>query len=102
MAVAYESALLVAAVRRLRGGKQGQRGGLWIERPGTEFRFDRQVVIDGLHQILPRTEIALGGLDGGVAEQQLDLLEIAAGAPAQLRAGPPQIVWREAGLAETG
>ena len=67
-----------------------------------EFGFDRQVVVDGLHEILPGAEVALGGLHGRVAEQQLDLLEIAAGASVQFRAGPPQVVGREARLPEPG
>ena len=37
-----------------------------------------------------------GGLDGGVAEQELDLLEIAAVLPTQFRAGATEIVGAEA------
>ena len=37
------------------------------------------------------TEVALGRLDGGVTEQELDLFQIAACLAAELGAGPPQI-----------
>lgn len=37
-----------------------------------------QPVVDCRGQLLLHTQIAFGGLDGGVAEQQLDLLEGAA------------------------
>ena len=35
--------------------------------------IEAQTVVDGFLQILPRSQIALGGLDGGVAEQELNL-----------------------------
>jgi hypothetical protein len=40
-------------------------------------------------------QVALRGLYRCVAEQQLDLLEVASGLPAQLGAGPPEVVRRE-------
>jgi hypothetical protein len=49
-----------------------------------------------MKQILLRAEIPLGRLDGGMAQEQLDLLQFATGRPAQLRAGPSQVVWRDA------
>jgi hypothetical protein len=48
----------------------------------------------------PSAEVAFGGLDRRVAEQQLDLLEVAAGLAAELGAGAAQVVGRE--LAERG
>jgi hypothetical protein len=36
-------------------------------------------IVDCLHQVLLHAEIFLSGLDGGVAQQHLDLLEVAAG-----------------------
>ena len=45
-------------------------------------------VIDGDRQVLFRPQVALGGLDGGVAEQKLNLLEVPAGCAAELGAGP--------------
>jgi hypothetical protein len=38
-----------------------------------------QVIIDGVDQILPRSEVSFGRLNRGMPEQQLNLLEITAG-----------------------
>ena len=38
-----------------------------------------QPIVDRFLQILPRSEIALSGLDGGVTQQKLNLLEVPAG-----------------------
>src|SRR5664279_3733458 len=46
-------------------------------------------VVDGHGQVLFGPQIPLRGLDGCVAEQQLNLLEIPARLAAQFRAGPP-------------
>jgi len=43
-------------------------------------------IVDCDGQVLHGAEVAFGGLDGGVAEQQLDLLDVAAGLAAQLPA----------------
>jgi len=52
-----------------------------------------QPIVDRFLQILPRSQISLGGLDGRVAAQQeLNLLEVPAGCAAELGAGPPEIV----------
>ncbi len=67
-----------------------------------QFRFDGQVVIDGLDQVLPGPKIALGRLNRSVAEQKLDLFQVAARHPAQLSAGPPQIVRCQTRMAEPG
>ena len=50
-----------------------------------------------MNQILLRPEVPLSRLNRGVAEQQLDLLKLAAGGSAQLRAGSAQIVRRQTG-----
>jgi len=50
-------------------------------------------VIDSMNQVLLRSEIAFGGLDRGMPEQQLNLLQFPARFPAQLRAGPSQVMW---------
>jgi len=42
------------------------------------FELESQGIVDGEGQVLFRAEIAFCGLDGGVAEQQLDLFEISA------------------------
>ncbi len=54
-----------------------------------------QVVVHGDLDVLLRPEIALRGLDRRVPEQELNLLEIAAVLPAQLGAGPTQVVSAE-------
>jgi hypothetical protein len=46
-----------------------------------------QAVVGGIGQILPVPQIALGGLNAGVAEQQLDLLDVAAPGAAEVGAG---------------
>jgi hypothetical protein len=42
-------------------------------------KVQSQPIVDCFLQILPRSQIALGGLDGGVAQQELNLLEIPTG-----------------------
>jgi len=42
-----------------------------------------------MRQILPLAEIPLGGLDGRVAQQQLNLLKLTARRTAELVAGTP-------------
>ena len=46
--------------------------------------------------LLLGSQVALRRLDRRVPQQELDLLQIAAGLAAELRAGPPQIVGAEA------
>ena len=66
---------------------------------GDEIRSTRLVpldaylhpVIDGLDEILFGAEVAFGSLDGGVAEQQLDLLQFPARLAAQFGAGSPEM-----------
>ncbi len=53
---------------------------------------DLDAIVDGLHQILFRPQIPFGRLNTGMPQQQLNLLEIAAGFAAELRAGAAQIV----------
>jgi len=54
-----------------------------------------QVVIDGDGYLLLGTEVAFGRLDGCVAEQELDLLQVAAVLAAEFRAGTAQIMCAE-------
>ena len=58
-------------------------------------RFDSQSVVHGNPEFLLGSEQALRRLDGDVAQQELDLVEFAAGQVAQTGTGPPQIVWRQ-------
>ena len=56
-------------------------------------------------EVLGESQVALGGLDGGVAERELDLLKRGAALVGELGEGPPQVVRRdlsEAGLATVG
>jgi hypothetical protein len=46
-----------------------------------------EVVVHGHSDLLVGAQIPFGGLDGGVAEQELDLLQIAAILPTQLCTG---------------
>jgi hypothetical protein len=54
-----------------------------------------QVIVDRDLDILFGAQIAFGGLDRGVAEQELDLLQIPAVLPAELGAGTAQVVGAE-------
>lgn len=49
-------------------------------------------VIDCITEILLASEITLGGVDGDMSEQQLDLIQFAAGQVAQSRASATQVV----------
>src|SRR5712692_9804760 len=51
-------------------------------------------IVRRMHQILLRSQVPLSRLDGSVPEKQLDLLKLAAGSPAHLRAGPAKVVGR--------
>src|ERR1035437_852412 len=66
------------------------------------IRLERQVIVDGLREVLAGAEVALGGQHRGMAEQELDLLEFAAGGAAELGAGAPGIVRGELRLADPG
>jgi hypothetical protein len=50
-----------------------------------------------VNEILFRAQIPLGGLERRVAQEQLDLLQLAPGGPAELRSGPSAITRRDAG-----
>jgi hypothetical protein len=39
-------------------------------------------IVDCFRQVLPRTEVSFRGLNAGVPEQELDLLEVASGGAA--------------------
>ena len=65
-----------------------------------QLQFDR--VVRGVYQILLCAQIPFGGLNRGVAQQHLDLLQFAARSPTQLRAGAPQVVRRNIGNVNLG
>jgi len=43
------------------------------------FRLDAHPVVDGVAELLLAAEVSLRGLDGDMPEQELDLIEFAAG-----------------------
>ena len=55
--------------------------------PGTFHHLKPQIVVDGDGNLLLGAKVAFAGLDGGVAEQELDLFEVAAVLSAEFRAG---------------
>src|SRR3984957_16371789 len=57
--------------------------------------LESKVVVDRDLDILIGAQIALGGLDRRVPQQEFDLLEIAAVLPAELGAGAAQVVGSE-------
>ena len=61
----------------------------------SSFDTDLHPIVDGLDKVLLGSEVALGGLDGGVTEQQLDLFQFPAHTAAQFGARAPQIVRRQ-------
>ena len=50
-----------------------------------------------MNQILLGAKITFGRLNRRVAQEHLDLLKLATGCSAELRAGPSQVVRRDAG-----
>jgi hypothetical protein len=58
-------------------------------------------VIRRVNQILFGSQVPFGRLDGRVAKEQLDLLQLAAGGPAELRRRATAIVRRDAGDASS-
>ena len=51
-------------------------------------------IVDRVSEILFAAEIAFRRLNGCMPQQELNLLQLAPARLAQLRAGPPQVVWR--------
>ena len=68
--------------------------GIGFVSANSRLRRDSQLdpIIRRVDQILLRTEVPLGRLNRGVAQQQLDLFQCAAGRAAHLRAAAPQIM----------
>jgi len=50
-------------------------------------------IVDRVSEILFAAEIAFCRLNGCVAQQELNLLQFTAAIVAELRTGPPQVVW---------
>ena len=55
--------------------------------PLVSIRGEPEPVVGGIGEVLPDAQIAFRSLKGGVAEEQLDLLQIPAGTTAQLDTG---------------
>ncbi len=64
----------------------------WLCRLSSSIRFDSQSVVNCDPELLLASKVALGRLDGDVAEQKLDLIKLAAGKVAETGAGAPQVV----------
>ena len=52
----------------------------------------REPIIHSAGQILLASDVSLGGLNRGMSQQKVDLLQFATGDMAQPRAGPPKVV----------
>jgi hypothetical protein len=74
-----------------------ERAPLDISAPETSIRFDADAIIDGVAESLLTPEISLSGLDAHMAEQELDLFQLAASLVTQTRACSAEIVWGDAG-----
>ena len=59
-------------------GVTSVKNGRWF----MDLCVQSQAVIYPLRQILPRSQVAFGGLDGSMAEQKLNLFEVPAGVAA--------------------
>ena len=60
--------------------------------PASRVRAEIEQVVYRMAQILFATEIAFRCLDGGMAQQELYLLQLATATVAQFRTGSPQIM----------
>src|SRR5260370_23863964 len=69
---------------------------LWPNSNGeSTYQLQAKVIVHRDFYILLRPQIALGGLNGRVAEQELDLLQIPTVLAAELGAGAPEVVGAE-------
>jgi len=56
------------------------------------LRSEVEKIVHWMSEILFAAEIVFGGLDGGVPQQELDLLQFTAAVVTQFRAGSPQVM----------
>ena len=61
------------------------------------FGLQTDPIVDGVSEPLLAADVSLGRLDALVAEQKLDLLDLAAGVVTQAGASAPQIMWSDTG-----
>jgi hypothetical protein len=66
---------------------------LKIRLPGLLSPSEVKKIVHRVSEILLATEITFRGLDGCMPQQELNLLQFAAAAVAQLRTGSPQVMW---------
>jgi len=59
------------------------------------IRSEIEKIVHWMPEILFAAEIALGGLDGCMPKQELNLFKLTAAVMAQLRTGSPQIMRRD-------
>jgi hypothetical protein len=78
-------------VKRFRPLKSA-RGGLSAPLGRLRSRFDSKFVVHGVAELLFATQVTLRGLDGDVAQQELNLVEFAASQMTEPGARPPQVV----------
>jgi hypothetical protein len=82
--------------RRASGFVLVAQGGLkhppWRRSASSGIGFDSQSVVHRNPELLLASELALGRLDGDVAEQELDLIQLATRDVAKPGAGAPQVV----------
>jgi len=72
------------------GGFHG--GGFIIVFLRLSFRSEVKKVVHRMSEILFAAQIAFRGLDRGMPQQELNLLQLATATVAQLRAGSPQVM----------
>ena len=84
---------------RAAGSRSATGGGTGGETPrgsaSVLLPLQAQAVIGGIGEVLAGAEVAFGGLNRGMAEQELDLFEFPAPAAAELGAGAAQVVGLE-------
>ncbi len=86
---------IVCSACSCRAYSSRNRGGLLRDQGSQLLQLQSNRIIDGMGEGLFGAEVAFGGLDGAVSEQQLDLLQIPAGLAAELGAGAAQVVRRQ-------
>lgn len=64
---------------------------------GTGLRLDADVVIHSSANTLLASEVSFRRLDRNVPEQELDLFQLSTRGMPELRAGAPQVMWRDLG-----
>jgi hypothetical protein len=80
---------MMAAARRREFNSASARSRphcLLREAPKSDRHPQLDPIVGRMHQILLRSQVPLGGLHGGMAQEQLDLLKFGSGCSAEFRA----------------